>query len=44
MITGTESRDAGDGSVWAKRIRRVTDAVRLVGAVFQAVYYGLKLW
>ncbi|WP_406327289.1 hypothetical protein OG784_31830 [Streptomyces sp. NBC_01617] len=44
MLTGTGPADGGkDDPVWAKLIRRVTDVVRLVGAVLQAVYYGLKI-
>ncbi|WP_282959536.1 hypothetical protein [Streptomyces sp. A2-16] len=44
MITGTSPANGGkDDPVWAKLIRRVTDVVRLVGAVLQAVYYGLKI-
>lgn len=44
VLTGTGPADGGkDDPVWAKLIRRVTDVVRLVGAVLQAVYYGLKI-
>ncbi|MFC8360836.1 hypothetical protein ACFUIY_13290 [Streptomyces griseorubiginosus] len=44
MITGTSPAGGGkDDPVWAKLIRRVTDVVRLVGAVLQAVYYGWKI-
>jgi hypothetical protein len=43
VITGTNPEGAND-PVWAKLLRRATDVARLVGAGFQAVYYGLKLW
>jgi hypothetical protein len=43
VITGTSPASEGkDDPVWAKLIRRVTDVVRLAGAVLQALYYGLK--
>ncbi|MFF4542216.1 hypothetical protein [Streptomyces aureus] len=44
MITGTSPEDGRNDPVWARLIRHVTYVVRLVGAVFQAVYYGLKVW
>ncbi|MGW3100040.1 hypothetical protein ACWDCC_42120 [Streptomyces sp. NPDC001102] len=43
MRTGVSSHEGSDDSVWAKLLRRGTDVARLVGAVLQAVYYGLKL-
>ncbi|MDA5145886.1 hypothetical protein PEM37_30685 [Streptomyces sp. AD681] len=44
MLTGTSPASEGkDDPVWAKLIRRVTDVVRLVGAILQAVYYGWKI-
>lgn len=44
MITGSGPQGGDNDPVWAKLLRRVTDVARLVGAVFQTVYYGLKIW
>lgn len=43
MITGTGPQ-GGNDPVWAKLLRWAADAARLVGAVFKAVYYGMKIW
>ncbi|MEU0289290.1 hypothetical protein ACPCAJ_34140 [Streptomyces griseoincarnatus] len=44
MITGANPQEGKD-PVWAKLLRWAADAARLVGAVFQAVYYyGRKDW
>ncbi|MFF7763972.1 hypothetical protein [Streptomyces griseorubiginosus] len=44
MITGSGPHDGGNEPVWARLLRRAIDVVRLVGAIFQAIYYGLKIW
>ncbi|MER5511552.1 hypothetical protein ABT052_40505 [Streptomyces sp. NPDC002766] len=43
MCTGDSSPKGSEDPVWEKLLRRATNVARLVGAVFQAVYYGLKL-
>lgn len=43
MITGTRP-NGGNDPVGTSLLRRATEVARLVGAVLQAVYYGLKLW
>lgn len=43
VITGTRP-NGGNDPVGTSLLRRATDVARLVGAVLQAVYYGLKLW
>ncbi|WP_157876347.1 hypothetical protein [Streptomyces sp. Root264] len=42
--TGTDPQDGGKEPVWTKLLRRAADVARLVGAIFQAVYYALKIW
>ncbi|MFC8350971.1 hypothetical protein [Streptomyces sp. NPDC057280] len=44
MSIGNSSPDGDKEPVWAKLLRRSVDAVRLVGALLQAVWYGSKFW
>ncbi|MCX4707155.1 hypothetical protein [Streptomyces sp. NBC_01373] len=37
-------QNGGKEPVWTKLLRQAADAARLVGSIFQAVYYGLKIW
>lgn len=41
-ITGSGPHEGGTGPVRTK-LHRVADVARIVGAVFQVVYYGLKI-
>ncbi|MFJ5646382.1 hypothetical protein [Streptomyces sp. NPDC093223] len=49
--TGTQSPEGstnppegGREPVWMKKLRWTADAARLVGSIFQVIYYGLKIW
>lgn len=44
MITGSGPHGGDNDPVRTKVLRWATDVARLVGSVFQAVYYGLKIW
>lgn len=41
--TGSDPYERGTGPV-RTTLHRVADVARIVGAVFQAIYYGLKIW
>ncbi|WP_158713538.1 hypothetical protein [Streptomyces sp. NRRL F-525] len=41
---GKDPQDGDNEPVWTKLLRQATVVVRLAGAIFQVVYYGLKIW